>query len=152
MDDIQGKLRFMKELQSKGITGDALQEALEQYDLMDEEQQANALAAVAQLHVQGSVPVPEKDQQDNRENTLAASRIRAGTYDPERDNYTPEGMRSEVDKRMRALHASLGMEDSGTSPSGQIEERAKKKPVVERSSLIVKGSSSVTLRPPKVKP
>ena len=157
MDDVEGKIAFMRGLQEKGISGDALQQALHEYDLMDEEQQAQARSALAQLHMQGTVPVPAQDQQDNEKNIQAARKLEAGTYDPERDSHTPEGLRSQASQRQAELYASMGLPDPTSDVIEGIERRAQSKPEVARSGLIIKGSSSIkkasstVLRPAKVR-
>ena len=152
MDDIQGKIKFIEQLKAQGVDDAQLQELLSEYDAMDEEQQSNARSAMAQLHLQGSVDVPERDLQNNQKNAEAVSLLRDGTYDPERDNFTPPGMRSEADQKKAELFRSMGLEDPTPGVIDQIETRAQYKPKVGRSSLIVRGREGPTLRPPKVKP
>lgn len=150
MDDIQGKIEFMHQLKAKGVTGEALEKALYEYDLLDETQQEEARSALAQLQLQDLAQVPDVDIQDNQKNIEAAQKLAVGTYDPERDSTAPPSMRSASDQRTQELYQSMGIADPGVGKLETIDQRAQDKPEVDRSKLIVRGSS--ILKPPKVKP
>ena len=128
MDDIQGKVEFTKKLQaqaaSQGIDISSedfsleLQEKLDEYDALDEEQQAVARANTTQMHIQGLLKVPDIDEQNNTENQANARKIEKGTYTPELGN-APMIMRTQAAQREAELRASMGLGPSvpRTTPS-----------------------------------
>lgn len=95
MDDVRGKVEYAEELKKQGILEEEILQKLAEYDAMDMEQQAMARSALAQLHIQGTVPVPDRDFQDAALNAQNASSLQEGSYDPElSDKTSPEDQAS----------------------------------------------------------